>query len=123
MPNGLKVIIALLALNALGAAWAVILPYGEISWLVAIIGAVNGVIAIGLGLRNRFAYFCFLALAGIAVIAGFVFSTIIGFTTARNFEPPAVSFIAIVVICLGIWIWAYRYARSFAFQKWYFGKP
>ncbi len=121
MPNGLKVIVALLSLSALGAGSAVLLPYGEVSWLFVILGAAIGLIAIGLAFRSRAAYFCFLALAGVTIVAGFVFLTIIATTMIGSFEPSAIFFAVIVAICLGIWIWAYSYARSSRVRKWYFG--
>ncbi len=122
MPNGLKVIVALLALSALGAGSAVLLPYGEVSWLFVILGAIVGLIAIGLACRNRAAYFCFLVLAGVSIVAGFVFLTIIVTTMIGSFEPSAVFIAVVALICLSIWIWAYSYVRSSRFQKWYFGE-
>ena len=118
----MKAIVALLALSALGAASAVLLPYGEVSWLFVILAAVNGLIAVGLVFRNRAAYFCLLVLAGVSIVAGFVFLTIIGTTMIGSFEPSAIFVASVAVICLGIWIWAYRYIRSSGLQKWYFGE-
>ncbi len=121
MPNGLKLIVALLALSALGAGSAVLLPYGEVSLLFVVLGAVIGLIAIGLAFRIRAAYFCFLAFAGVTIIAGFVFLTIMGTTIVASSEPSAIFAAVVVVICLAVWIWAYGYVRSSRVRKWYFG--
>ena len=122
MPNGLKVIVALLALSALGAGSAVLLPYGEVSWLFVILGAFIGLVAIGLVFRNRTAYFCFLILAGVTIVSGVVFLTIMGTTIVASFEPSAIFIAVVALICLGIWIWAYGYVRSSRVRKWYFGE-
>ena len=121
-PLGLKIILAVLVVGAIGTAIEIVIS-GELpDWEQTVWTIADIIVLAGILLRSRIGYFGFLILAGITIVGGFALLVMAIFWLYQGMDSSNAWFFVLLVPFLGFWVWAYIYMRKSPIQELFFNE-